>query len=133
MPVAPVLWCTKYQTTSAQAELETTELPSKFNYLRFYIEGEIDKYIELATTRPELSAACQCIIVHSDDEKNKYLLGKKVQVPLFGFSVPAFEDEKVEKDRPSKKCPCGCEDFVPEQDSMDTWAASSVTSLLNLD
>lgn len=98
---APALWCTECQTAIAQAELETTELPSKFNYLRFYIEGETDKYIEIATTRPELLAACQCIFVHPDDEKNKYLLGKKVQVPLFGFSVPVLEDEKVEMDKGS--------------------------------
>ena len=98
---APALWCTECQTAIAQAELETTELPSKFNYLRFYIEGEADKYIEIATTRPELLAACQCIFIHPDDEKNKYLLGKKVQVPLFGFSVPVFEDEKVEMDKGS--------------------------------
>ena len=32
---APALWCTECQTAIAQAELETTELPSKFNYSNF--------------------------------------------------------------------------------------------------
>jgi len=93
---APALWCTECQTAIAQAELETKELPSIFNYLRFYLEGSDEEYIEIATTRPELLAACQCIFIHPDDEKNKWLLDKKIQVPLFGFSVPVLTDDKVE-------------------------------------
>lgn len=61
---APALWCTECKTAIAQAELETKEISSTFNYLKFFIEGEEDKYIEIATTRPELLAACQCIFIH---------------------------------------------------------------------
>jgi len=93
---APALWCPECQTAIAQAELETKEIPSLFNYLKFFVEGEGDNYVEIATTRPELLAACQCIFIHPDDEKNKYLLGKKIRVPLFDFTVPVLEDEKVE-------------------------------------
>ncbi len=93
---APALWCPECQTAIAQAELETKEIPSIFNYLKFYIDGEADNYVEIATTRPELLAACQCIFIHPDDENNKHLLGKKIRVPLFDFTVPVLEDEKVE-------------------------------------
>ncbi len=93
---APALWCPECQTAIAQAELETKEIPSLFNYLKFFIEGEGDNYVEIATTRPELLAACQCIFIHPEDEKNKHLLGKKIRVPLFDFTVPVLEDEKVE-------------------------------------
>lgn len=93
---APALWCTECRTAIAQAELETKEIPSIFNYLRFYIEGEGDNFVEIATTRPELLAACQCIFINPADEKNKYLLGKRIRVPLFDFTVPVLEDEKVE-------------------------------------
>lgn len=30
-------------------------------------------------------------------------------------------------DKPNKKCKCGSEEFIPEQDIMDTWATSSMT------
>lgn len=93
---APALWCTECQTAIAQAELETKEIASIFNYLKFFIDGSDGEYVEIATTRPELLAACQCIFIHPDDEKNKHLLGKQIQVPLFGFTVPVLEDEKVE-------------------------------------
>ena len=92
---APALWCTECQTAIAQAELETKEIPSLFNYLKFFIEGK-DEYVEIATTRPELLAACQCIFIHPEDEKNKHLIGEMIKVPLFGFTVPVLEDEKVE-------------------------------------
>lgn len=95
---APALWCTECQTAIAQAELETKELLAVFNYLKFYLEDS-NEFIEIATTRPELLAACQCIFMHPDDKKNKWLLEKKVKVPLFGFSVPVLADEKVNPEK----------------------------------
>ena len=37
-------------------------------------------------------------------------------------------------DKPSVKCcpKCGCKEFIPESDVMDTWATSSVTPLINM-
>ena len=103
---APALWCPECQTAIAQAELETKEIPSLFNYLRFYIDGEDGNYVEIATTRPELLAACQCIFIHPDDEKNKHLLGKQIRVPLFDFTVPVLEDDKVDPGKGSGVVMC---------------------------
>lgn len=103
---APALWCTECQTAIAQAELETKEIPSVFNYLKFYVDGTDGEYVEIATTRPELLAACQCIFIHPEDEKNRHLLGKRIQVPLFGFTVPVMEDEKVESGKGSGVVMC---------------------------
>ncbi|MBE6150126.1 MAG: valine--tRNA ligase [Firmicutes bacterium] len=36
-------------------------------------------------------------------------------------------------DKPNKKCPeCGCSEFIPETDIMDTWQTSSITPLINM-
>lgn len=103
---APALWCTECQTAIAQAELETKEKTTVFNYLKFFIDQTDGEYIEIATTRPELLAACQCIFIHPDDEKNRHLLGKKIRVPLFGFTVPVMEDDKVELSKGSGVVMC---------------------------
>ena len=98
---APALWCTECQTAIAQAELETEEVPSTFNYLKFFIEGDDEKYIEIATTRPELIPAIKCIFIHPNDEKNQWLLGCRIKAPLFDISVPVLCDEKVDMEKGS--------------------------------
>lgn len=49
--------------------------------------------------------------------------------------IPEVEDLPVNplNDKPKKACSCGCSEFEPEKDIMDTWATSSVTPLINLD
>lgn len=37
------------------------------------------------------------------------------------------------KDKPKKACECGCEEFIPETDVMDTWATSSLTPQISTD
>lgn len=95
---APALWCTKCATAIAQSELESEEKESTFNYLKFYIEDSND-YVEIATTRPELLCACDCIFINPKDEKNAHLLGKKVRVPLYNFYVPVLSDDKVDLEK----------------------------------
>ena len=92
---SPALWCTECKTSVAQAEIETKELPSRFNHLRFSVK-ETGEEILIATTRPEFLAACVAVFVHPDDEKNQHLVGKTAVVPLFNIEVPIIADEKVE-------------------------------------
>lgn len=49
--------------------------------------------------------------------------------------IPEVEDLPVNPltDSPKKTCECGCSEFEPEKDIMDTWATSSVTPLINLE
>lgn len=102
---APALWCTECQTAIAQAELETKEIPSTFNYLRFYFEDSKD-FIEIATTRPELLASCQCIFINPLDKRCSELVGKKVRVPIFDFLVPILKDDKVDMEKGSGMVMC---------------------------
>lgn len=95
---APALWCTKCHTAIAQSELESEEKSSTFNYLKFYLEDSND-YIEIATTRPELLCACDCIFVNPKDEKRQSLVGKKVKVPLYNNYVPILSDDKVDMEK----------------------------------
>ena len=94
----PAIWCTECRTTIAQAELESKDMPSVFNYMKFPIVGE-DGFIEIATTRPEMLSACVSVFVNPEDERFKSLIGKKVRVPLYDFEVEIIGDEKAKMDK----------------------------------
>jgi len=97
---SPVLWCTECRTAVAQSELDTQELESVFNHIKFYIEGS-KKFATVATTRPEMLPACVCVFVNPNDKKNAHLVGKNLVVPHFGFSVPVLTDDLVQIDKGS--------------------------------
>ncbi len=92
----PTMWCTKCQTTIAQADLENIDLNSHFNDLVFKCGG---KDLIIATTRPELLPACVALFYHPDDERYQKFEGKFATVPLFNYEVPVLSDESVAKDK----------------------------------
>lgn len=102
---APALWCTECQTAVAQSELENQDIESTFNYIKFYIE-DTNEYVVVATTRPEMLPACDCVFVNPKDEKNHYLVGKNLKVPYFNFMVPVLEDELVDLEKGSGVVMC---------------------------
>lgn len=102
---SPALWCTECRTSVAQSELEDQDIESTFNYIKFYIKGTND-YVTVATTRPEMLPACDCVFINPNDEKNKYLLDKKLVVPHFNFEVPVLTDELVDLEKGSGVVMC---------------------------
>ena len=93
---SPVLWCTNCQTSIAQAELETADVESAFNYIPFLVDG---KPLEVATTRPELLYGCVCLFVNPNDERYRQYVGKSAFVPLYDYEVPILADDKVGIDK----------------------------------
>ena len=93
---APVLWCTECQTSIAQAELETKDCETTFNYLNF--STEIGNLL-IATTRPELLAGCVCIFVHPDDDRYQSFAGRNATVPLYNFEIPILTDDTVSMEK----------------------------------
>ena len=96
MKESPVLWCTECRTSIAQAELETRECDTTFNYLSF--ETPLGS-LPIATTRPELLAGCVCIFVHPEDARYQGFLGQQATVPLYGFQIPVLAEETVAMDK----------------------------------
>lgn len=92
--VEPALFCTDFRTTIAQADLEVVTKDSFFNTLKFKLENGQEIFI--ATTRPEMLAACVAIFVNPEDDATKHLIGLSAVVPLFGQTVKIIGDEAVE-------------------------------------
>lgn len=99
----PVLWCIDCQTSIAQAELDSKEVETNFNYIPFYVGDEL---IEVATTRPEFLAGCRALIINPEDKRAKRLEGKMARVPLYNFEVPVILDEGAELGKGSGAVMC---------------------------
>jgi len=82
----PTLWDVSFQTAVAQAELEDREVAGSSVRLGFRRpDGAV---VTVATTRPELLAACVALVAHTGDERYAALAGTTVTTPLFGVEVP---------------------------------------------
>ncbi|MCU0632353.1 MAG: valine--tRNA ligase [Methanolinea sp.] len=85
----PVNFCTRCETAIAFAEVAYEPRDTTLNYFDF--DG-----LEIATTRPELLAACVAVAVHPDDDRYLGMRGRSLTVPLFGYSVPLITDQAVD-------------------------------------
>ena len=92
----PVLWDTHFETSLAQADLETLERKGKLYDIRF--DDGAGNPLVISTTRPELIPCCVGLFFNPDDERYRHLIGKKAVVPLFDIEVPVLTSEDVEKD-----------------------------------
>src|SRR3989344_5593044 len=117
---APTIWCPECRTAIAQVELEDRELESSFNDIAFAIGKE--KAV-IATTRPELLPACVAVFVHPDDQRYRTLVGKTVQVPLFGQKVPILPDVRADPQKGTGMVMC-C--TFGDQTDMEWWKAHSL-------
>lgn len=93
----PSLFCTTCRTSVAQAELDSIEVASTFNDIYFTTEN--GEKLQIATTRPELLAACVAVFYHPDDERYKHLAGHYALTPIFNKRVPILADDLVDREK----------------------------------
>jgi valyl-tRNA synthetase len=82
----PNNYCSDCGTTIADAEIIYEDLPTKLVYMNFTVKETSEKLV-IASTRPELLFACQCIIVNPKDGRYLQFHGKHVEIPIFEREV----------------------------------------------
>ena len=107
-------WCPSCHTTISDAEVEYEDESSHLWHIRYQIAGEPDRYIIVATTRPETMLGDTAVAVHPDDERYKDLVGKKCILPIMNKEIPIIADEFVEKEFGT-----GCVKITPAHDPND--------------
>ncbi len=95
---APTLWDVDFRTAVAQAEVEDRPQRGAFHQLRFGLESGGEGFV-IATTRPELLAACVAVAAHPDDDRYRSLFGRKAMTPLFRVPVPVFASPLVDREK----------------------------------
>jgi len=96
-----VNWDPATQTVLADDEVEHETVQGHFWYLRYPlvepvdIEGKRVEHVTVATTRPETMLGDTAVAMNPKDNRAKYLVGKKVRLPIVGRIIPIIADEHV--------------------------------------
>lgn len=92
-----VNWCPVCKTALSDAEVDHEEQAGHFWHIKYPIVGT-DRFLEIATTRPETMLGDTAIAVHPDDERYKDIVGKNVLLPLVNREIPIVADYYVDKE-----------------------------------
>ena len=108
-----VNWCPNCNTAISDAEVEYKEEDSHLWHLRYKLKDE-ERFVEVATTRPETMLGDTAVAVHPDDERYKDIVGKTCILPIVNREIPIIADELVEKEFGT-----GCVKITPSHDPND--------------
>ena len=67
-----------------------------FYHLKYMLEGEDGKYLEVATTRPETLFGDTAVAVNPKDERYQKYIGKNVVLPIVNKKIPVVADEHAD-------------------------------------
>jgi len=96
-----VNWDPATQTVLADDEVEHETIKGHFWYMRYplvepaTIESKRVEYVTVATTRPETMLGDTAVAMNPADPRAKYLVGKKVRLPIVGRLIPIIADDMV--------------------------------------
>jgi len=88
-------WCVKHQTTLSDLEVKHEEKGGTLTHIKYQIKNS-DKFIIVATTRPETMLGDTAVAVNPKDKRYKKLVGQTVVLPLVGREILIVADEAVE-------------------------------------
>jgi valyl-tRNA synthetase len=90
-----VNWDPANKSAISDEEVLYRTVNGKLWHFRYPVIGS-ERYIVVATTRPETMLGDSGVAVNPNDERYKDLIGKKVKLPIVGREIPIFADEYVD-------------------------------------
>ncbi len=113
-----VNWCPESQSAVSDLEVEMQEVNGHLWHFKYPLISEsgeqLDKFLEVATTRPETLLGDTAVAVNPDDDRYKEFIGVKVKVPFVDREIPIIADSHVDKDFGT-----GCVKVTPAHDPND--------------
>ncbi len=113
-----VNWCPESQSAVSDLEVEMQEVNGHLWHFKYPLLSEsgeqLEKYLEVATTRPETLLGDTAVAVNPDDDRYKEFIGVKVKVPFVDREIPIIADSHVDKDFGT-----GCVKVTPAHDPND--------------
>ena len=88
-------WCPRCHTALSDIEVEHEEKAGHLWHLRYPVIGS-DRYLVVATTRPETMLGDSAVAVNPADDRYRDLIGGHVLLPLVDRRIPIIADEYVD-------------------------------------
>ena len=92
-----VSWDPQLKSAVSDLEVESEEEDGFLWHIRYPLADGSGSLV-VATTRPETMLGDTAVMVHPDDERYAALVGKQVQLPLTGRTIPVIADAYVDRE-----------------------------------
>ena len=106
-------WDPVAKTALSNEEVIYKDDPGAFYHLKYVIEGT-DKYLDIATTRPETLFGDTAVAVNPQDKRYQEYIGKRVILPIVNKLIPIIADEHADPEFGT-----GCVKITPAHDPND--------------
>lgn len=87
-----VNWDPQLHTAISDLEVEQRPIIGTMWYFRYPVEGLLNRFITVATTRPETLLGDTAVAVHPNDARYQHLIGQRCILPLTGRTIPIIAD-----------------------------------------
>ncbi|NTW82723.1 MAG: valine--tRNA ligase [Chlorobiaceae bacterium] len=89
-------WCPVSQTALSDEEVIMKPRKDQLVYVQYALASHPDRFITIATVRPETILADVAIAVNPNDSRYSDLIGELVVVPVAGRHIPVIADDYVD-------------------------------------
>ncbi|MCX5698761.1 MAG: valine--tRNA ligase [Candidatus Omnitrophica bacterium] len=89
-------WCPRCQTALSDEEAPHHELQGNLYYLKYPLKGNFNKFVIVATTRPETMLGDTAVAVNPKDKRYKEYIGKILILPLVNREIKIIADNMVD-------------------------------------
>ena len=96
-----VNWDPAFETAISDLEVIPTDVKGHLWHFKYPLKKDPEKFITVATTRPETMLGDTAVAVHPDDERFKDLVGEMCVLPIVGREIPIVADEYSDPEKGS--------------------------------
>ncbi len=107
-------WCPRCATALSDVEVEHEDEHGHLWHIKYPVKGEENRFVIVATTRPETMFGDVAVAVNPDDDRYKDLIGKTLILPFVNREIPVIADDYVDASFGT-----GCVKITPAHDPND--------------
>ena len=94
-----VNWHPEFRTAVSDLEVESREVQGNLWYIRYPLADDPSRVVVVATTRPETMFGDQAVAVNAADPRYADLVGRHLELPLTGRTIPIIADEHADPEQ----------------------------------